>query len=136
MKYFTNWHHHRRIFIIYYHQSCYFQVVQMLAYFFLRSGLETELLEAQSKSEVMQRKVDLLDKEKKALSKEYEAHLVKCEESLQKVSQYPFHRCCIRTGFIFVRTIFFQKGKCSPFLELTPTLWQMPRDVTNISKDC
>ena len=68
-----------------------------MAYFFLRSGLETELLEAESKSEVMQRKVDLLDKEKKALSKEYEAHLVKCEESLQKVSQYPFHRCCIRT---------------------------------------
>ena len=25
-------------------------------------------------------------------------------------------------GFIFVRTIFVQKGKCSPFLELTPTL--------------
>ena len=25
-------------------------------------------------------------------------------------------------GFIFVRTIFVQNGKCSPFLELTPTL--------------
>ena len=29
----------------------------------------------------------------------------------------------------------FKKGKCSPFLELTPTLWQMPRDITNISED-
>ena len=28
-----------------------------------------------------------------------------------------------------------KKEKCSPFLELTPTLWQMPRDVTNISED-
>ena len=27
-----------------------------------------------------------------------------------------------KSGFIFVRTIFVQKGKCSPFLELTPTL--------------
>ena len=27
-----------------------------------------------------------------------------------------------RAGFIFVRTIFVQNGKCSPFLKLTPTL--------------
>ena len=27
-----------------------------------------------------------------------------------------------KAGFIFVRTIFVQKGKCSPFLELIPTL--------------
>ena len=40
-----------------------------------------------------------------------------------------------RPGFIFVRTILVQSGKCSPFLELTPTLRQMPRDVTNISED-
>ena len=26
------------------------------------------------------------------------------------------------SGFIFVRTIFVQNGKCSPFLKLTPTL--------------
>ena len=26
-------------------------------------------------------------------------------------------------------------GKCSPFLELTPTIWQMARDVKNISED-
>ena len=38
-------------------------------------------------------------------------------------------------GFIFVRTIFDQKGNCSPFLKLTPTPRQMPRDVTNISED-
>ena len=41
----------------------------------------------------------------------------------------------IRSGFIFVRTVFDQKGKCSPFLKLTPTPRQMPRDVTNISED-
>ena len=35
-------------------------------------------------------------------------------------------------GFIFVRTIFVQNGNCSPFLELTPTPRQMPRDVTDI----
>ena len=35
----------------------------------------------------------------------------------------------------FARTIFVQNGKCSPFLQLTPTPWQMPRDVTNISED-
>ena len=34
------------------------------------------------------------------------------------------------TGFIFV-----QNGKCSTFLKITPTLRQMPRDVTNISED-
>ena len=28
----------------------------------------------------------------------------------------------LTAGFIFVRTIFVQNGKCSPFLELTPTL--------------
>ena len=39
------------------------------------------------------------------------------------------------SGFIFVCTFFVQKEKCSPFLELTPTLWQMPQDVTNISED-
>ena len=39
------------------------------------------------------------------------------------------------SGFIFVRTIFVQNGNCSPFLKLTPTLRQMPRDVTNISED-
>ena len=27
-----------------------------------------------------------------------------------------------KAGLIFVRTIFVQKGRCSPFLELTPTL--------------
>ena len=27
-----------------------------------------------------------------------------------------------KAGFIFVRTIFVQNGKCSPFLELTPTI--------------
>ena len=41
----------------------------------------------------------------------------------------------LKTGFIFVRTIFVQNSICSPFLELTPTLQQMPRDVTNISED-
>ena len=40
-----------------------------------------------------------------------------------------------KSGFIFVRTIFVHKGKCSLFLELIPTLWQMPWDVTNISED-
>ena len=30
--------------------------------------------------------------------------------------------CVNNTGFIFVRTIFVQNGKCSPFLKLTPTL--------------
>ena len=39
------------------------------------------------------------------------------------------------TDFILVRIIFVQKGKCSPFLKLTPTPRQMPRDVTNISED-
>ena len=39
------------------------------------------------------------------------------------------------SGFIFVRTVFVQNWKCSPFLKLTPKHWQMPRDVTNISKD-
>ena len=29
-------------------------------------------------------------------------------------------------GNIFVRTIFVQKGKCSPFLEFTPRLRQLP----------
>ena len=38
-------------------------------------------------------------------------------------------------GFIFVRTIFVQNGNCSPFLELTPTPRQMPRDVMNIFED-
>ena len=28
----------------------------------------------------------------------------------------------LEAGFIFVRTIFVQKGKCSPFLKLTPSL--------------
>ena len=28
----------------------------------------------------------------------------------------------LKTGFVFVRPFFVQKGKCSPFLELTPTL--------------
>ena len=37
---------------------------------------------------------------------------------------------------LFLCALFFvQKGKCSPFLELTPTPRQMPRDVTNISED-
>ena len=27
-----------------------------------------------------------------------------------------------KSGFIFVRTIYVQNGKCSPFLELDPTL--------------
>ena len=31
--------------------------------------------------------------------------------------------------------LFVQKGKCPPIVELTPTLLQMPRDVTNISED-
>ena len=35
----------------------------------------------------------------------------------------------------FCHIIFVQNGKCLPFLELTPTLRQMPRDVTNISED-
>ena len=39
------------------------------------------------------------------------------------------------TQAFFVRTIFVQNRKWSPFLELTPTLRQMPRDVTNISED-
>ena len=39
------------------------------------------------------------------------------------------------TGFIFVHAIFCPKCQCSLFLELTPTLWQMPRDFTNISED-
>ena len=30
----------------------------------------------------------------------------------------------VRPGFIFVRTVFVQKGKCSPFLEFIPTLRQ------------
>ena len=36
-----------------------------------------------------------------------------------------------------VRMVLFlsRKGKCSPFLKLTPTPLHMPRDVTNISKD-
>ena len=43
--------------------------------------------------------------------------------------------CISKTGFIFVFTIFVQNEKWSPFLELTPTPLQMPRDVTNISED-
>ena len=34
-----------------------------------------------------------------------------------------------------VAPIFVQNGNCSPFLKLTPTPRQMPRDVTNISED-
>ena len=30
--------------------------------------------------------------------------------------------CISNTGFIYVRTVFVQNGKCSPFLELTPTI--------------
>ena len=41
----------------------------------------------------------------------------------------------IRPGFIFVRTLFVQKGKCSPFLKLTPSLRQMPQDITNIHEE-
>ena len=33
-----------------------------------------------------------------------------------------FKSTTYRSGFIFVRTIFVQKGKCSSFLELTRTL--------------
>ena len=38
-------------------------------------------------------------------------------------------------ALLFCAPFFVQNGKCSPFLELTPTLWKMPRDVTNISED-
>ena len=37
-----------------------------------------------------------------------------------------------KAGFIFVCLFFGQKGKCSPFLELTPILWKMSWQVTNI----
>ena len=37
--------------------------------------------------------------------------------------------------YFCVCTILVQNGKCSPFLELTPTLWQMSREVMNISED-
>ena len=50
-----------------------------------RSGLEAELHEAQSQSKALQRKVDLLTKEKRDLSKEYEAHLNKCEGKFIKL---------------------------------------------------
>ena len=37
---------------------------------------------------------------------------------------------------LFLSALFFvQIGNCSPFLKLTPTLRQMPPDVTNISED-
>ena len=47
---------------------------------------------------------------------------------------------CMVVGYViqasFLCTPFLsKKGKCSPFLELTPTPRQMPRDVTNISED-
>ena len=40
----------------------------------------------------------------------------------------------LKPGFIFVRTVFVQNGKWSPFLKLIPRPRQMPEDVTNISE--
>ena len=37
-------------------------------------------------------------------------------------SDCPDGRLTPKAGFIFVRTIFIQNGKCSPFLQLTPPL--------------
>ena len=55
------------------------------------------------------------------------------EETLD--SGMGFFVCVHKAGFILVLTIFVQNGKCSPFLKLTHTPRQMPRDVTNISED-
>ena len=56
----------------------------------------------------------------------FEKENVKSElQDMEKLLPFQFHqhqKCDSRTGFIFVRTIFVQNGKCSPFLELTPTL--------------
>ena len=57
-----------------------------------------------------------------------------------------FHSCCYCTlgssgillqtsGFNFVRTFYNPKGKCLPFLKLTPTLGKIAQAVTNIHMD-
>ena len=47
--------------------------------------------------------------------KEYQEILVKLRQVRTRIK-------ALKSGFIFVRTISVQNGKCSPFLKLTPTL--------------
>ena len=48
--------------------------------------------------------------------------LSKCDYLMDKGIQAKMREEDATAGIIFVRTILVLKGKCSPFLELTPTL--------------
>jgi len=52
----------------------------------------------------------------------------------ERENQWHFIIVCI-SGFILCTPFFVENGKCLHFLELTPTLWLLPLDVTNISED-
>ena len=62
---------------------------------------------------------------------------VVCDASARSVYRMPMSGLenTMNTGLIFVHTIFCPKGKCPPFPWLSPMLWQLAQNITNIHED-